>query len=72
LSALAARINKSFFLQYNIEALVLVLQYCFGKQAVLKQYQTNLSELSTCPAHAGISERVTKEIEIRRVQNLLK
>jgi hypothetical protein len=63
--------NKSccFVLQYNTEALVLVLQYYFGKQAILKQYQTNLSDQSTCTAHAGISDRVTQEIEIRRVSN---
>jgi hypothetical protein len=36
-----ARMNKSycFVLQYNTEALVLVLQFYFGKRAILKQYQ---------------------------------
>ena len=44
----SARMNKScfFVLQYNTEALVLVLQYYFEKQAILKQYQKNLSEQS--------------------------
>ena len=44
--------NKSccFVLQYNTETLVLVLQYHFGKQAILKQYQTNLSEQSAWTA----------------------
>jgi hypothetical protein len=38
---LPARMNKSscFVLQYNTEALVLVLQYYFGKRAILKHYQ---------------------------------
>jgi hypothetical protein len=45
-SAPLARMNKSccFVLQYNTEALVLVLQYYFGRQAILKQYQKNMSE----------------------------
>ena len=66
-----ARMNKSccFVLQYNTEALVLVLQYYFGKRAILKQYQNNLSDRSGRTAHAGISDRVTKEIEIRIVLN---
>jgi hypothetical protein len=36
-----ARMNKSccFVLQYNTEALVLVLQYYLGKRAILKQYR---------------------------------
>jgi hypothetical protein len=65
------RMNKScgLVLQYNTEALILVLQYYFGKRAMLKQYQRNLSDQSQCTAHAGISDRVTKEFEIRRVSN---
>ena len=65
------RMNKSFWfvLQYNTEALVLVMQYYFGKWVIVKQYQKNLFDQSTCTAHAGISDRVTKEIEIRRVSN---
>jgi hypothetical protein len=61
--------NKSccFVLQYNTDALVLVLQYFFGKGAILKQYQTNLADQSACTAHAEILDRVTNEIEIRRV-----
>ena len=57
--------NKSccFVLQYNTEALVLVLQYYFGKRAILKQYQKNVSDQSAANAHAGISDRVTKENE---------
>jgi hypothetical protein len=63
--------NKSccFVLQYNTGALVLVLQYYFGKQAILRQYQKSLSGQSVCTAYAGISDRVTKEIEIRGVPN---
>jgi hypothetical protein len=65
------RMNQSccYILQYNTEALVLVLQYYFGKGAILKQYQINLSVQSACTAHAGISDRVKKKIEIRRVSN---
>jgi hypothetical protein len=61
--------NKSccFVLQYNTEALLLELQYYFGKRAILKQYQKNLTEQSACAAPSGISDRVTKEIELRRV-----
>jgi hypothetical protein len=67
----AARMNKSccFVLQYNTEPLVLVLQYYLGKWAILKQYQKKLYEQSTCTAYAGISDRVTEEIEIRRISN---
>ena len=39
------------------------------KRAILKQYQKNLSDQSAWTAHAGISDRVTKEIEIRKVSN---
>ena len=58
-----------FVLQYITEALVLVLQYFFGKWAILKQYQTNMSVQRMCAVHVGISDSVTKEIEIRRVSN---
>ena len=58
-----------FVLQYNTEVLVLVLQCYFGKLAILRQYQTSLSGQSACTAHAGISDRVTKEIEIMIVSN---
>jgi hypothetical protein len=56
--------NKSccFVLQYNTGALVLVLQYCFGKQAILRQYQKSLSCKSACTAHKGISDRVSSDI----------
>jgi hypothetical protein len=63
--------NKSccVALQYNAEALVLVLKYYFGKRAILKQYQKNLSDKSVSNAYAGISDIVRKDIEIRRVSN---
>jgi hypothetical protein len=61
--------SRCFVLQYNTEALVLVLQYYFGKRAKLKQYQTNLSDQIMCPDHADISDGATKEIEVRRVLN---
>jgi hypothetical protein len=40
------KMSCCFVLQYNTEALVLVMQYCFGKLAKLKQYQENLSDQS--------------------------
>jgi hypothetical protein len=63
--------NKSccFVLQYNTEVLVLVLQYYFGKGAILKQYQTHLSDEGAYTVHAAISDRVTTEVEIRIVSN---
>ena len=63
--------NKSccFVLQYNTEALVLVLQYSFGKLAILKQYQENLFDQSDWTSHGGISDGLAKEIEIWRVWN---
>jgi hypothetical protein len=63
--------NKSccFVLQQNTGALVLVLQYYFGKQAIFRQYQTSLSGQSAFTANAGISDRVTKEIKIMLVSN---
>jgi hypothetical protein len=68
-----ARMNKSccLVLQYNTGALVLVLvmQYYFGKRAIIRQFQKSLSGQSACNAHAGISDTVIKEIEIMIVPN---
>ena len=58
-----------FVFQYNTEAPVLVLQYYCGKLPILEQYQKILSEQSAFTAHVGTSDRVEKEIEIRRVSN---
>jgi hypothetical protein len=64
-----ARMNKSccFVLQYNTEALVLVLQYSFENEQYSSNTRKNLSEQSACTACVAIPERVTKKIEIRRV-----